>query len=177
MSNGEIVIHKNKTFDIISNYHIRDKNLSLKAIGLLTKLLTMPPEWSYSIRGLTACCKESKGTIKRVLKELEEAGYLYREKIQEKNNNSYIWHIYEIPVYNMGVGLKWTQGGSKMGVSKMDPNIILNNINNIYKDSYIYNTRAQNNGKRKTEKETLQADEDYNRHNIAPDIVELLIAE
>ena len=174
MGNGEIVIHKNKTFDVISNYHIRDKNLSLKAIGLLTKLLTMPPEWVYSVRGLTACCKESKNTIKGILKELEEAGYLYREKL---NNNNYIWHIYEIPVYNFAAGQKQTRGGSKVGGSEIDPNIKLNNINNIYKDSYIYNTRAQNNGKRKTEKETLQADKDYNRHNIAPDIVELLIAE
>lgn len=176
MGNGEIVIHKNKTFDVISNYHIRDKNLSLKAIGLLTKLLTMPPEWSYSIRGLTACCKESKNTIRGILKELEEAGYLYREKIQEKNNNSYIWHIYEIPVYNMGVGQFLTQGGSKVGGSISDPNIILNNINNIYKDSYIYNTKAQHKNKC-SGKTTLRADQDYIDNNPAPEIIELLMAK
>ena len=111
MGNGEIVIHKNKTFDVISNYHIRDKNLSLKAIGLLTKLLTMPPEWSYSIRGLTACCKESKGTIKRVLKELEEAGYLYRERSRKKTTTptSGIFTKYQFTTWG------WVQNGPRVG--------------------------------------------------------------
>ena len=58
----------------------------------------------------------------------------------------------------------------------MDPNIILNNINNIYKDSYIYNTRAQHQNKC-SGKTTLRADQDYIDNNPAPEIIELLMAK
>lgn len=74
---GKIIIPK-KNFTVVDNHHLRDRNLSLKAIGLFDKMLSLPPGWDYSIRGLTAICKESISTIRSVLNELEKFGYLER---------------------------------------------------------------------------------------------------
>ena len=68
-------INKNKNYTVMSNYHLRDKNMSLKAIGLLSKMLSLPDDWDYSISGLVSICKENETAIKNTLKELEKFGY------------------------------------------------------------------------------------------------------
>ena len=65
-------IEKNKNYTIMSNYHLRDKNLSLKAKGLLSFMLSLPENWDYSLSGLIAVCKEQESSIKSTLKELKE---------------------------------------------------------------------------------------------------------
>ena len=67
---------------VMSNYHLRDKNLSLKAKGLLSFMLSLPENWDYSLSGLIAVCKEQESSIKSTLKELKEAGYLVIEKVR-----------------------------------------------------------------------------------------------
>ena len=69
----------------MSNYHLRDKNLSYKAKGLLSFMLSLPDDWEYSVNGLTAVSKESTKAIRSTLKELEDYKYLIRKKIQHKN--------------------------------------------------------------------------------------------
>ena len=89
-------VEHNKNYTILSNYHLRDKNLSLKAKGLLTMMLSLPDEWDYSVSGLVAICKESKTAIQNTLKELEECGYLVRTRIHdEKGRIDYIYDIFE----------------------------------------------------------------------------------
>ena len=71
---------KNENYTTICNTHLRDKNLSLKAKGLLSMMLSLPDKWHYSVKGLEVICKESKNTINSVLNELEDNNYLVRRR-------------------------------------------------------------------------------------------------
>ena len=53
-------INKNKNFTIISNIHLKEKKMSLKAKGLLTVMLSLPPDWDYSLSGLVSICKRTE---------------------------------------------------------------------------------------------------------------------
>ena len=92
-------VEKNQNYTTMSNYHLRDKRLSLKSKGLLSLILSLPEEWDYSVRGLAAICKESPDGIASALRELEKFGYLYREQIRGSNGRlgkvEYV--IYEEP--------------------------------------------------------------------------------
>ena len=66
----------------MSNYHLRDRNLTLKTKGLLSIMLSLPEDWDYSIKGLVSICKENETAVRSALKELETNGYLTREKIR-----------------------------------------------------------------------------------------------
>lgn len=71
---------KNDNYTTMCNTHLRDKNLSLKAKGLLSMMLSLPDKWHYSVKGLEGICKESKNTINSVLNELEDNNYLARRR-------------------------------------------------------------------------------------------------
>lgn len=71
---------KNENYTTMCNTHLRDKNLSLKAKGLLSMMLSLPDKWNYSVKGLEGICKESKNTINSVLNELEDNNYLVRRR-------------------------------------------------------------------------------------------------
>ena len=64
-------VEKNHNYTVMSNYHLRDTALTLKAIGLLSKMLSLTDEWDYTTRGLAAICKEGVDAIGAALKELE----------------------------------------------------------------------------------------------------------
>lgn len=89
-------VEKNRNFTTMGNYHLRDASLSLKAIGLLSKILSLPEEWDYTVAGLAAICKEGKDTIRSALKELEAAGYIERRQTHAEDgsfsSNEYIVH-------------------------------------------------------------------------------------
>lgn len=78
-------VEKNKNYTVMSNYHLRDKNLSLKAKGLLSWMLANTEDWDYSIAGIVSCCKESETAIKSTLKELQEYGYLRINKLMPES--------------------------------------------------------------------------------------------
>ena len=73
-------IEKNKNYTVMSNYHLRDKNLSYKAKGLLSFMLSLPEDWDYSINGLVSISKEEVKAIRNILQELQRYGYLVIEK-------------------------------------------------------------------------------------------------
>ena len=75
-------VEKNHNYTVMSNYHLRDTRLTLKAIGLLSKMLSLTDEWDYTTRGLAAICKEGVDAIGAALKELESHGYLVRRQTQ-----------------------------------------------------------------------------------------------
>lgn len=75
-----IRVEKNKNYTVMSNVHLRDKELSLKAKGLLSLLLSLPDNWKHSVNGLAAISKEGKAGINSGLQELEKAGYLVRRQ-------------------------------------------------------------------------------------------------
>ncbi len=91
-------IEKTKNYTVMSNYHLRDRNLSLKAKGLLSFMLSLPEDWDYSLNGLVSISKESKKAIRNVLNELKENGYLVVEQTRgERGQYKYNYIIYEIP--------------------------------------------------------------------------------
>lgn len=92
-------VEKSKNYTVMSNYHLRDKNLSLKTIGLLSLILSLPEDWDYSQAGLAAICKDGEDSIRSGLKELEKYGYLERERERDENGRmrGTIYHIYETP--------------------------------------------------------------------------------
>ena len=91
-------VNKNKDYTVMSNYHLRDANMSFKAKGLLSIMLSLPDDWDYSIKGIVSISKENKTSIQSTLKELEENKYLKRTKKQnEKGQFEYIYDIYEKP--------------------------------------------------------------------------------
>ena len=89
-------INKNKNYTTMSNYHLKDINLSLKAKGLLSLMLSLPENWDYSVLGLTSICKETKDTVNGVLKELEDNNYLVRKRVYCNGKISdWEYNIYE----------------------------------------------------------------------------------
>ena len=91
-------IEKNKNYTVMSNYHLRDKRMSLKAKGLLSFMLSLPLDWDYSLDGLEKICKEGKDSIRSALNELKLYGYLVIKKTQNnKGIFEYEYMIYEYP--------------------------------------------------------------------------------
>lgn len=72
---------KNKNYTCMGNYHLRDKNLSLKAKGLLSIILSLPEDWDYSAKGLETLSADKNTAVRNALKELEENCYLIRERV------------------------------------------------------------------------------------------------
>ena len=69
-------VNKNRGYTVMANFHLRDKSLSLKAVGLLSKMLSFNDGWKFSTKGLSAICKEGPDAILSALRELEKHGYL-----------------------------------------------------------------------------------------------------
>ena len=92
-------VERTRDYTVMSNYHLKDTTLSLKAKGLLSMFLSFPDDWNYSTRGLAAICKEGVEAIGNTIKELEKAGYIVRRKLRGSNgritDTEYV--IYEQP--------------------------------------------------------------------------------
>ena len=94
-------VNRNKNYTTMSNTHLRDKNLSLKAKGLLSTILSLPDDWNYSISGIVSICKENESSVKSGLNELKEAGYMVIEKLYSDESGTgkfkYVYNIFENP--------------------------------------------------------------------------------
>lgn len=94
-------VEKNANYTTMSNFHLRDKTLSLKAKGLLSMLLSLPESWNYSVRGLATISREGKDGILSALQELEKSGYLVHK--QRRGASGKMEHIeyviFEQPIY------------------------------------------------------------------------------
>ena len=137
-------VNKTKDYTIMSNYHLKEKNMSLKAKGLLSVMLSLPDNWDYSISGLVAISLENETSIKSALSELKKLGYLEVIKLMPNESETgridYIYNIYEKP----------KQEGKKQEVENL-PLEILDvenqgqlNTNNKYNNINIINTKKQN---------------------------------
>lgn len=92
-----IRVNHNTNYTVMSNVHLRDMRLSLKAIGLLSKILSLPPEWDYTVEGLTAICKDGVTAVKSALKELKDCGYLIvTKRMPNETDTGRIEYEYEI---------------------------------------------------------------------------------
>ena len=101
-------IHKTENYTVLSNYHFKEKGMSLKAKGLLSLMLSLPDSWQYSVTGLTKLSKDGKDSVMSALAELEEFGYLERSRlINEKGQFSGVqYDIYEQPQQNNPIAEK-----------------------------------------------------------------------
>ena len=92
-------VNKNRGYTVMANFHLRDKSLSLKAVGLLSKMLSFNDGWKLSTKGLSAICKEGPDAILSALRELEKHGYLVRHRQRDGKGrmSSTIFEIYEEP--------------------------------------------------------------------------------
>ena len=92
-------IERTRDYTVMSNHHLRNANLSLKAKGLLSMMLSLPEDWNYTTRGLAKICKEGVDAIGAALRELEAAGYIVRHKMRDRqgriSDTEYV--IYEQP--------------------------------------------------------------------------------
>ena len=93
-------VERTNNYTVMSNYHLRDKNLSLKAKGLLSQMLSLPEDWDYTLAGLARINAEGKDAIRAAVVELENAGYVQRRQTIDKagkfGSNEYV--IREYPV-------------------------------------------------------------------------------
>ena len=91
-------VERTRDYTVMCNHHLKDSNLSLKAKGLLSMMLSLPDEWNYTTRGLAAICKEGVDAIGKTLKELELAGYIIRRQLRGKDGRiSGVHHLREAP--------------------------------------------------------------------------------
>ena len=89
-------IEKTRDYTVMSNYHLRDKRLSLKAKGLLSQMLSLPEDWDYTLTGLSTINRESKDAIRSAIQELEKCSYIERRQATDKqgkfSGNEYVIH-------------------------------------------------------------------------------------
>ena len=89
-------VERTRDYTVMSNFHLRDKRLSLKAKGLLSQMLSLPENWDYTLAGLSQINKESKDAIRTAINELENAGYVIRRQTTDRSGkfgiNEYIIH-------------------------------------------------------------------------------------
>ena len=157
-----IRVNNTKGFTVMSNYHFQDKEISLKAKGLLGLMLSLPSNWDYSVNGLVTIVKENKAAVQSALKELEEHKYLKRTRVQDETGRfDYIYDIYEKP-YDK---LPWTENPctdvqcTEVRCTENRPQI---------------NTNKQNTNKQNTKE--LNTNE-YKEKNIKKESVNSVIAE
>lgn len=89
-----IRVIKSRNYTVMSNTHLKDKRLSLKAIGLLSVVLGLPEDWHYTVNGLVGIVKDGKDSVESAIKELKKNGYLRVEKIYPNANSNRIQYQY-----------------------------------------------------------------------------------
>jgi uncharacterized phage protein (TIGR02220 family) len=94
-------VNHNGNYTVMSNFHLRDRTLSLKAKGLLSVMLSLPKDWDYTIAGLAKISKEGTHAITSTLNELKDHGYLCVTKVAPKKGEShvysYVYDVFETP--------------------------------------------------------------------------------
>jgi hypothetical protein len=93
-------VERNKGYTVMSNHHLRNRELSLKAKGLLSQMLSLPEDWDYTLAGLSYINRESIDAIRTAVWELEKAGYIRRSQSRDDKGKmaEMVYTIYEQPV-------------------------------------------------------------------------------
>ena len=92
-------VERNTGYTVMSNHHLRNKELSLKAKGLLSQMLSLPEDWDYTLAGLSHINREKIDAIREAVKELEKAGYIVRSRERDERGclRGTVYTIYEQP--------------------------------------------------------------------------------
>ena len=93
-------VERTKNFTVMSNHHFKNKNLTLKAKGLLSLMLSLPEEWNYNMQGLATLNRDGIDSVRSAIKELEHYGYVERHRLRNEygfyGDTEYI--IREVPL-------------------------------------------------------------------------------
>ena len=94
-------VEKNQNYTVMSNHHLRNPDLSLKAKGLLSQMLSLPEEWDYTLKGLSQINREGIDAIREAIRELERAGYVTRTRVRNEKGQlgaaDYVIHEFPVP--------------------------------------------------------------------------------
>lgn len=95
---GEFKVYKSGDFTVMPNYHLKDISLSLKAVGLLSKMLSLPENWDYSLSGLVSITKDGLDSVRSALNELKDHDYVVILKLRTKKGTfKYNYLVFENP--------------------------------------------------------------------------------
>lgn len=128
-------VHKTKDFTIMSNTHFKEREMSLKAKGLLSLMLSLPDDWSYNIKGLCALSKDGKDSVMSALSELEKFGYLTRTRETDSKGrfSGVRYDIFETPQHENPISENQNSvnPNSDSSNSEEPPLLITNSINHL----------------------------------------------
>jgi hypothetical protein len=140
MKMSVVRVHKNANFTVMSNYHFKEKKMSLKAKGLLSLMLSLPDDWDYSIAGLATLSKDGKDSIMSALGELEKFGYLARTRLTNDRGQfaGIEYNIYEQP-QEKPVAEKPISANENADnpISEKPAQLNTNSINNLFDQLFI----------------------------------------
>ena len=92
-------VEKTRDYTVMANHHLKNRNLTLKAKGLLSVMLSLPDDWDFTLKGLARINREGIDAIREGIRELEQAGYVMRHRVRDERGklrgNEYV--IYERP--------------------------------------------------------------------------------
>ena len=115
-------VERTRDYTVMSNHHLRDKNLSLKAKGLLSQMLSLPEDWDYTLAGLSRINRESKDAIRSAVNELEKAGYVQRRQTTDASGkfsaNEYVIHECPVLPESPSGGPSLEKPSSEMGMAR-----------------------------------------------------------
>ena len=136
-------VEKNKDFTVMSNHHLRNQNISLKAKGLLSQMLSLPPDWDYTLAGLAAINLEGVDAIREAVRELEKAGYITREQKRTSGGHfsTNVYVIREVPLLENPITVN-PATGNPMAVTPITGPPMTDNPTEISKEGA--NTERQN---------------------------------
>lgn len=161
---------KNKDYTVMSNAHLHDKRLSLKAVGLLSIVLSLPDDWHYTVKGLVGSVKDGERAVNGALSELKQCGYLQVNKLypnSERSKIEYQYVFYEKPQDLQNVPLE-------QDIQNVDlQNVGIQNVDLQNVGAYI-NTNKQSTNKQNTKE--LNTNE-YKEKNIKKESVNSVISE
>ncbi|NBH62231.1 hypothetical protein D1155_11280 [Anaerotruncus sp. 80] len=163
---GVIRVEKNRNYTVMSNYHLRDKRMSLKAKGLLSYMLSCSDEWNFTVRGLEVVLKEGRDCIRAALEELQTLGYLVRvqQRTEKGNFDKIDYVVYEHP---RDIA---EQEEKREGIEKPELSPCTENPSTV-------KSKAEDPSQRNTKSSRITKKNNYQKHNLSVEVATDLIKE
>jgi hypothetical protein len=120
----------------MSNYHFKEKKMSLKAKGMLSLMLSLPDDWDYTVAGLVTLSSDGKDSVNSALKELEKHGYLTRKRLTNSKGQfaGIEYNIYEKPVADNPISANSTEENP---MQEKQPQLNTNSTNNLFNKLFM----------------------------------------
>lgn len=176
--------HHTKDYTCMSNYHFRDKSISLKSKGLLSLMLSLPDTWDYSVSGLAALSSDGETSVRTAVKELEEHNYLKRTPVRE-NGRIVDWEydIYEKPLDLLHVENQQVETPlQEITDNKVSKQLNTKEVNKNNSKELLQNSPSFEFGKSKPKRESLftqcvnLVDEFIDKHNCGNPVRQKLLS-